>query len=57
MCKCFEKMLEKRYAEKRCYYDEDSHDFLETDEYIMRLLDSYIVINNCPVCGMAIEAE
>ncbi len=56
MCECFEKMLERGYAEKRSYYDEEKKDFVETDEKIMRLSeDQYILINNCPICGEKIE--
>ena len=56
MCKCFEKMIERGYAEKQSYYDEDKHDFIDTDEYVMRLpKDKYIVINNCPICGEKIK--
>lgn len=52
MCNCFEKMIEKGFAEKRCYYDEKKLDFVVTAEYIMRLpRDQYILINNCPICG------
>ena len=52
MCNCFEKMLEHGYADKRSYYDEETHDFVTTEEYIMRLPgDNYLKINNCPICG------
>ena len=52
MCECFEKMLEHGYAEKRSYYDEEKHDFVETGEYIIRLpRKQYVKINNCPICG------
>ena len=55
VCKCFNKMLERGYAEKRSYYDEAKKDFIETDEHIMRLAIGYIRVNNCPICGERVK--
>jgi len=55
MCNCFEKMLEKGYAEEGCIYDEQSKDYRKTGEYLIKLASGvHLRIKHCPICGKKI---
>jgi hypothetical protein len=51
MCYCFDKLLEKGYAQQAGDYHEVTKEFRKLDTFWLNLKRIKLVTNYCPICG------